>query len=142
MKRIAKILFWIAGSIFAVCLVLTGIMYLANLKNVRKAAEDRKLCDSRLAQLEHDLPAGTPHDAVLSYLQAHRMNSLLTSDVMPWEKPNDDVYVDLGRVQSTAWYCNYFEYYADLAFRTQNAQGSSRSFLAHVSSISRPLQCL
>jgi hypothetical protein len=142
MKRVAKILLWISGGIFAICFVLAGILYVANLKNVRKAAADKKLCDSRLAQLEHDLPLGTQRDAVVSYLQSHGIDPLLSRDVMPWENPNNDVYVDLGRVQSTAWYCNYFEHYADLAFTTQSAQGSSHSFLSHVSSTSRPLQCL
>jgi hypothetical protein len=126
MKRVAKILLWIAGSFLAAVLVLNGAYYVANLKNIYKAASDRKLCDSRLAQLQHDLPIRTPRDEVVRYLQEHGQ------DTSQFGGTGDQISVNLGKIKSTVWYCSFFVEYADISFTSDIAQNSNRRSLDHI----------
>jgi len=123
MKRTAKVLLWTLGSVVAAVLIFVGLSYL---KSVRQANLDHRLCDTRLAQLQHDLPIGTSRQEVLSYLQAHGEN------VIQFGGEGDNVSVNLGKIQSTVWFCSFFMEYADISFTSGFEQGSDRRSLAHI----------
>ena len=127
MKRVAKILLWIAGSIFAVCFVIAGVISLASLKSVRKAAADQKVCDARFAQLKHDLPIGTPRAEILHYVQSHGMNAV------QFGGEGSQVSVDLGKIGSTVWYCSFFVEYADFSFSAGVEQDPGQTPLTRIS---------
>jgi len=126
MKRIAKVLLWIAGSLFAVCVVFAVVLYITNMKNVRKAVEDQRGCDSRLDALRRDLPIGTPREEVLHYLHARG------EDKPGPLSDTDEVYVDLGRIQSTSLVCNFFQEYARLSFVSNSSTGQAQRQLAQI----------
>jgi hypothetical protein len=126
MKRAAKIALWTLGSLVAIFVMLNGAWYLANLKSIRQAAADHKRCDAQLAQLQHDLPVGTARAEALQYLQAHGKN------VVQFGGEGDNVSVNLGKIQSTVWFCSFFIEYADISFTSDFEQGSDRGSLAHI----------
>jgi hypothetical protein len=115
MKRTARILLWTLGSVVAVIMTLCGIVYLANWKNMRQESLDQRRCDARLAELKHDLPVGTSREAVLAYLHVH------TASVVHFADEGDTLSVDIGRVRSASWVCNFFENYAELSFTSNTS---------------------
>ena len=125
MKRTARILLWIVGSLFAAFIVFNGVYYLANYKKMRQEAADRQSCETRFTKLQHDLPLGMSRDEILRYLKA------TGQDEGPEISQADEVYVTLGRVQSDSLVCNYFDYYAELSF-SSDASPSSPRRLAHI----------
>jgi hypothetical protein len=126
MRRTAKILLWTVGGIVAAVLICNVILYPVNVKTIIQAALDRRRCDRRFAQLRHDLPVGTSREGVISYLHVH------TELVTHRHGDGDTLSVDLGRVQSTVWFCGWFEEYADLTFRSNLSHGSEERLLSQI----------
>jgi hypothetical protein len=126
MKRAAKILLWIFGSLLAAFIVFNGVYYLANYNKIRQEAVDLQACNNHFAEVQHDLPLGTPRDQVLRYLKAHGQ------DEGPRIGQADEIYVNLGRVKSESLVCDYFDYYAEFSFTFDTSPGSLRRNLAHI----------
>jgi hypothetical protein len=125
-KQTAKVLQWVIGGLVTSCFVVTGILYLTSLKYVRRADADKKKCDSELVRLQQDLPIGTSREDVLRYLQIHNQN------IVQFVGDGDQVSVNLGKVQSTVWYCSFFVEYADISFISDIAQNSGQRSLSRI----------
>ncbi len=126
MKRAAKILLWTLGSAIAVLMILNGVWYAMNWRTIRHAAEERRLCADRLAQLQHDLRLGTSREDTIRYLDEHRANMVTVLN------EGDNLEVVLGRIHEKSWVCNYWDEYAVLSFTAENSSGSTREQLSHI----------
>ena len=126
MKRPAKILLWTLGSLVAVFVILSGTWYMMNARKIRQAAEKQRLCDDRLARLQHNLPLGTSREEVIRYLQTHQQ------DMVAVLSDGDNLQVTLGRIHENSWVCNYFDKYAVLTFTTKTSPQSVREYLDHI----------
>jgi hypothetical protein len=109
MKRVIVISLCVLGTIV---FTLFASGEIAHLRQKRKAASDIRRCDERLAGLRRDLPVGTSREVVVAYLHAHG------NPVTEFGGEEDSLSVDLGRVQSVVWFCNFWEDYAVLTFGT------------------------
>jgi hypothetical protein len=86
-----------------------------------------------LTQLQQSLPLGVSHEEVVKYLQDHGMS---------FYESQQTLYVKLGTVPSTAWYCDSWSIYADFIFDGDTSMDATHRALKQLSSEQRGDNCL
>jgi hypothetical protein len=117
------------------CMVVTGFFYFRFSEHRKQLQVDvsHKQFAARVTQLQQSLPLGTSRQDVIRYLQ---------KSAMTFDDSQPRLYVKLGTVPSTAWYCSTWSTYAVFTFEGDSPTNASNGTLKQLLSEERGDTCL